>query len=188
MINQLAVADYSSSRREEVKKQEQIKDLELKINTPMDSRYIEKGRLLAASQLGKKETLTQAKIQQAAELLYNQDIASYRSQLEALTAEEQPVDSEEGFMPEQKTDGGFSVKNAEGKVITREYAMLAKDKGVSTQQLAEAAGITVEQAQVLMGTPVQSRQKTQQDMIQEGGLINPFRARAKLQQSQLVRG
>lgn len=188
MINQLAVSDFASSRREENKKQEQIKDLELKINTPMDSNYIARARTIAASMLGKKETLTPDMVNRVARELYDQDIATYRAQLDYLTREDQEDGQGSDEVFPEGTDGGFSVKNTKGEVITKEYAKAAKEKGFSPEQLAEAANISLDQARVLMGTPVQSRQKTQEEMIQEGGLINPFRARAKLEQSQLNRG
>jgi len=90
MINQVAVSDYSMKRREEAKKAEQIKALELKINSPMDSSYVTKGRILASSLLDKKEELTMPLILRAAESLYAQDQEMYKSQLSTLNGDPQP--------------------------------------------------------------------------------------------------
>jgi hypothetical protein len=76
------------------------------------------------------------------------------SRLQELNAERFP-DAEQ---PEQTSelepiedDGGFSVKNPDGQTITRTYALEAKRRGISPQQLAEASNISVEQAKTLMG-------------------------------------
>jgi hypothetical protein len=90
MVNQVAVSDFSMKRRDEARKAEQIKDLELKIDVPMDSSYMSRGRTLAASLLEDKKELTMPMIQQAARSLYNQDQALYRSQLATLKGEALP--------------------------------------------------------------------------------------------------
>ena len=106
MINQLAVSDFSMKRREEAKKAEQIKDLELKIDVPMDSSYMSRGRTLAASLLGEKEELTMPMIRQAARSLYEQDQALYRSQLATLKGEPLPK-AEDTTIPVGTIDSGY---------------------------------------------------------------------------------
>ena len=116
------------------------------------------------------------------------DLAQARAELRAERQRE--VEQQIAFLqgkevekPEAETqdDGGFSVKTPDGNVITKAYALRAKESGKTPKQLADATGISLEQAEMLMGRPVQSSEgKTQEQLITEGGLINPYRARQKL--------
>jgi hypothetical protein len=97
---------------------------------------------------------TEEEINKIARQLLNDAKTNARSRLQELNAERFP-DAEQ---PEQTSelepiedDGGFSVLNPDGQPITRTYALEAKRRGISPQQLAEASNISVEQAKALMG-------------------------------------
>ena len=172
----VAIADYRISESEAAEKRERIKNLEIKINTPMTSDYLTQGRIYASSLLGKKEQLTPEMINQAANLLYQRDRQSAISQLEALQGES--VD--EGALT---NDGGFSV-NVGGIVTTRTMVQESiEQQGVeATKSLLTGIGLNDDQIKALIGVDMSQSAPTQEDLITRSGLINPARARLKLQQ------
>ena len=185
MINQLAVSDFTSSRRQENKKQEQIKDLELKLNTPMGSQYIGEARTLANATIKKP---TQEDIERIAEGLYTRDQERYRAQLEYLQQGSEA--SEEGDT--EQDDGGFSVK-VNGTVTTRTMVQeaVAKVGEAETRRKLKNAGLSDGQINVLIGEDFgigseEARSKTNEELIMEGSGINPYRMQQNLSQSPLA--
>lgn len=177
VYSQIATSDYFAKRAEEKTKREQIAQLELQIATPMGSDYLTQGRILANSLLQEGEELTQADVERAARSLYQRDQQKYRSQLTALrgeSAEEMPMED----------DGGFSVK-VNGKVTTRAMVQESVEmQGVEkTKRLLKNEGLNNQQINSLLGMDMSQSQPTQEEMITEPGLINPFRARKKLEEN-----
>lgn len=177
VYSQIATSDYFAKRAEEKTKREQIAQLELQIATPMGSDYLTQGRILANSLLQEGEELTQADVERAARSLYQRDQQKYRSQLTALrgeSAEEMPMED----------DGGFSVK-VNGKVTTRAMVQESVEmQGVEkTKRLLKNEGLNDQQINSLLGMDMSQSQPTQEEMITEPGLINPFRARKKLEEN-----
>ncbi len=177
VYSQIATSDYFAKRAEEKTKREQIAQLELQIATPMGSDYLTQGRILANSLLQEGEELTQADVERAARSLYQRDQQKYRSQLTSLrgeSAEEMPMED----------DGGFSVK-VNGKVTTRAMVQESVEmQGVEkTKSLLKNEGLNDQQINSLLGMDMSQSQPTQEEMITEPGLINPFRARKKLEEN-----
>ena len=177
VYSQIATSDYFAKRAEEKTKREQIAQLELQIATPMGSDYLTQGRILANSLLQEGEELTQADVERAARSLYQRDQQKYRSQLTALrgeSTEEMPMED----------DGGFSVK-VNGKVTTRAMVQESVEmQGVEkTKRLLKNEGLNDQQINSLLGMDMSQSQPTQEEMITEPGLINPFRARKKLEEN-----
>ena len=103
--SQIATSEYFAARREEANKKEQIKKLEIQLNTPMGSKYLVNGRIMAQSLLGEDEELTEATIQKYAKQLYELDRNRIIQQLADLRGEE-PVDD-----PASVTIHRFSEKD-----------------------------------------------------------------------------
>jgi hypothetical protein len=185
MMNQLAVSDFSMSRREEAKKAEQIKDLELKLNTKMSTKYINDARIYANSIIKNPDDND---IQRIAESFYARDQEVYRSQLEYLQQDSEAI--EEGDAPAD--DGGFSVK-VNGNVTTRAMVQeaIATVGEAETRRKLKNAGLSDGQIQALMGGDFgvgseEMRAKTNEELIMEGGGINPYRMQRNLSQSPLA--
>ena len=172
----VAIADYRISESEAAEKRERIKNLEIKINTPMTSDYLTQGRIYASSLLGNKEQLTPEMINQAANLLYQRDRQSVIAQLKALQGDS--VD--EGTLT---NDGGFSV-NVGGIVTTRTMVQESiEQQGVeATKSLLTGIGLNDDQIKALMGVDMSESAPTQEELITRSGLINPQRAKLKLRQ------
>jgi hypothetical protein len=185
MMNQLAVSDFSMSLREEAKKAEQIKDLELKLNTKMSSKYINDARIYANSIIKNPDDND---IQRIAESFYARDQEVYRSQLEYLQQDSEAI--EEGDAPAD--DGGFSVK-VNGNVTTRAMVQeaIATVGEAETRRKLKNAGLSDGQIQALIGGDFgvgseEMRAKTNEELIMEGGGINPYRMQQNLSQSPLA--
>jgi hypothetical protein len=185
MMNQLAVSDFSMSRREEAKKAEQIKDLELKLNTKMSTKYINDARIYANSIIKNPDDND---IQRIAESFYARDQEVYRSQLEYLQQDSEAI--EEGDAPAD--DGGFSVK-VNGNVTTRAMVQeaIATVGEAETRRKLKNAGLSDGQIQALIGGDFgvgseEMRAKTNEELIMEGGGINPYRMQRNLSQSPLA--
>jgi hypothetical protein len=173
------------SRREEAKKAEQIKDLELKLNTKMSTKYINDARIYANSIIKNPDDND---IQRIAESFYARDQEVYRSQLEYLQQDSEAI--EEGDAPAD--DGGFSVK-VNGNVTTRAMVQeaIATVGEAETRRKLKNAGLSDGQIQALMGGDFgvgseEMRAKTNEELIMEGGGINPYRMQRNLSQSPLA--
>jgi len=156
----VAIADYRISESEAAEKRERIKNLEIKINTPMTSDYLTQGRIYASSLLGKKEQLTPEMINQAANLLYQRDRQSAISQLEALQGK---VMDEPEETPSQVIEAAMS-----------EYPN--KSRGDVIKALKAGGFLPVDFVE-------EKELPTQEELITQPGLVNPFRAKAKLEQN-----
>jgi len=161
VYSQIATSEYFAKQKEGVAKREQIAQLELQIATPMSSEYVRQGRIQAASLLKKDEELTQAMIDQEARSLYQMDQRRAISQLAALrgeSPEEMPIENAESVITQAMSANPGKTRD---QVVSR-----LKAKGL-------IPGDYVEEKEI----------KTQEEMITEPGLINPFRARMKLEQN-----
>lgn len=160
VYSQVATSEYFAKRREEATKKEQIAELKLKIATPMGSDYLVQGRILANSLLDEGEVLTQAAVERAARSLYARDQEKYRSQLLSLTGKEEEVVEED---PESIISQAMSANpdRSREQVINK-----LKERGLIPQDYME-----------------KEEPLTQEEMITKPGLINPFRARMKLEQN-----
>jgi trans-aconitate methyltransferase len=178
IYSQIATSEYFAKRREDTAKQEQIAELKLKIATPMSSEYVRQGRIQAASLLKEGEELTQAMIDREARSLYQMDQRRDIAQLAALR------DKSPKEMPAEG-DGGFSVK-INDQIVTRTMVtdMVSEFGKEETKKfLKDDKGLTNNQIQALLGVDMSESQPTQEEMITEPGLINPFRARKKLEEN-----
>ncbi len=92
--SQIATSEYFAAKREERTINEEIKKIEIQLDTPMGSEYIKDGRIMAQSLLGTDKELTEADIQKYAKQLYDRDQKQLIQQLAALKGEE-PVEEEE---------------------------------------------------------------------------------------------
>ena len=156
----VAIADYRISESEAAEKRERIKNLEIKINTPMTSDYLTQGRIYADSLLGKKEQLTPEMINQAANLLYQRDRQSAIAQLEAL--EGKAMDEPEET-PTQVIEAAMS-----------EYPNKSREDVIKALKAGGFLPVDFVEEKEL---------PTQEELITQPGLVNPFRARAKLEQN-----
>lgn len=163
VINTLGMNDLSSQIGDErirkrtldslIDEQEVVLDLQVPTESMMTS-----ARLMAATMFSGREKKakrgskmipdppTEEEINKIARQMLNDAKTNARSRLQELNAERFP-DAEQ---PEQ-TPELESVLNPDGQRITKTYALDAKRKGVSPEQLATAANISVEQAKALMG-------------------------------------
>ena len=136
----------------------------------MSAEYVRQGRIQATSLLKEGEELTQAMIDREARSLYEMDQRRDIAQLMALrgeSPEEMPVED----------DGGFTVK-VNNQIITRTMVseMVAEYGKEETEQfLKNNKGLSNNQIQALLGVDMSQSQPTQEEMITEPGLINPFR-------------
>jgi len=173
-----AVNETSALKAEQRKKEAQVETLRLSLMSAIpDEDVNRRARMgLGVDKKGKAILPTEEDLAQArAELR-----AERQREVEQQIAFLQGIETEKPEA-EMADDGGFSVKTPDGNVITKEYALRAKESGKTPKQLADATGISLEQAEMLMGRSVQaSKGKTQEELITEGGLINPYRARKKL--------
>lgn len=160
VYSQVATSEYFAKRREEATKREQIAELKLKIATPMGSDYLVQGRILANSLLDEDEVLTQAAVERAARSLYARDQEKYRSQLSSLTGKQEEVVEED---PESIISQAMSANpdRSREQVVNK-----LKERGLIPQDYME-----------------KEEPLTQEEMITKPGLINPFRARMKLEQN-----
>jgi len=136
--NQLAISEYNRGVSEERRKQEEIKKLELQIGLPMSSEYLEEARRQVSSMLD-REDITEDKIRQQAEYLYNLDQKRLIEQLAALTGEE-PVEEEETDDSPFRTIGGrkLSVRALQEdveKVGKEEVIRLLKEAGATQEDI-----------------------------------------------------
>lgn len=136
--SQIATSEYFAARREEAATKEQIKKIEIKLDTPMGSEYIRDGRIMAQSLLGEDEELTEADIQKYAKQLYDRDRKQLIQQLAALKGEE-PVEEEAVTLsPEDKLNRLLSSPKGKGKT---------REEGI--QRLIDAGELTQEEAEKL---------------------------------------
>ena len=136
--SQIATSAYFEGRREEARIKQQIKEIEIKLDTPMGSRYIKDGRIMAQTLLGKDE-VTEAEIYKYAQQLYDRDQQQLRQQLAALTGEE-PVEEEEADDSPFRTIGGrkLSVRALQEdveKVGKEEVIRLLKEAGATQEDI-----------------------------------------------------
>jgi hypothetical protein len=186
MINQLATSDYYASRRIEADKKKQIAELELQLETPMNTlKYMREARLLANST---KKKPTEEDIERIAAGLYARDQEGLRAQLEYL--QQGAEASEEDETPAD--DGGFSVE-VNGTVTTRAMVQEAIEAvgEAETRRKLKNAGLNEGQITALIKGDLsigseETRAKTNEELIMEGGGINPYRAQRKLSQSPLA--
>ena len=156
----MAISDYRVKQSEEADKRERIKQLELKINTPMDSSYIREARIYEAALLKKGEELSEARVEARANQMYQRDRRGYIDQLSSLEGktreevEETPAQIIEEAMRE------YPNKSRE------EVIQALKSQGFISQDYTE-----------------EKEMPSQEELITRSGLINPFRARAKLEQN-----
>ena len=127
----------------------------------MSSEYVRQGRIQAASLLKEGEELTQAMIDREARSLYEMDQRRAISQLAALrgeSPEEVPVENAESVITQAMSANPGKTRD---QVVSR-----LKAKGLIPEDYVE-----------------EKETKTQEEMITEPGLINPFRAKMKLEQN-----
>jgi hypothetical protein len=185
MINQLAVSDFSANRRIEADKQKKVEELKLQLATPMGSRYISDARIYANSIIKNPDDND---IQRIAESFYARDQERYRAQLEYLQQDSEAIE-EEGTPADA---GGFSVK-VNGNVTTRAMVQeaIAAVGEAETRRKLKTAGLSDGQIQALIGGDFgvgseEMRAKTNEELIMEGGGINPYRMQQNLSQSPLA--
>ena len=135
--SQIATSEYFNAKREERTTKEQIKKIEIKLDAPMGSDYINQGRLMAQSLLGKDKELTEDDIQKYAKQLYDRDRKQLIQQLAALKGEE-PVEEEEADDSPFRTIGG---KKLSVRDIQEDIAKVGKEE---TIRLLKKAGATQE--------------------------------------------
>ena len=136
--SQIATSAYFEGRREEARIKQQIKEIEIKLDTPMGSRYMKDGRIMAQTLLGKDE-VTEDEIKKYAQQLYDLDQQQLRQQLAALTGEE-PVKEEEADDSPFRTIGGkkLSVRDIQEdveKVGKKEVIRLLKEAGATQEDI-----------------------------------------------------
>ena len=136
--NQLAISEYNRGVSEERRKQEEIKKLELQIGLPMSSEYLEEARRQVSS-MSDREDITEDKIRQRAEYLYDLDQKRAKAQLAALTGEEL-VEEEEADDSPFRTIGGrkLSVRALQEdveKVGKEEVIRLLKEAGATQEDI-----------------------------------------------------
>ena len=156
----MAISDYRVKQNEEADKRDRIKALELKIDTPMDNSYIREARIYESALLKKGEELSEARVEARANQMYQRDRRGYIEQLASLEGktreevEETPAQIIEEAMRE------YPNKSRE------EVIQALKSQGFISQDYAE-----------------EKEMPSQEELITRSGLINPFRARAKLEQN-----
>ena len=156
----VAIADYRIAESEAAEKRERIKDLEIKINTPMTADYLTQGRIYAGSLLSKNEQLTPEMINQAANLLYQRDRQSAISQLEALQGKAMDKPEETPTQVIEEAMSEYPNKSREDVITALKAGGFLPVDYVEEKELP-----------------------TQEELITRSGLVNPFRARAKLEQN-----
>lgn len=138
--SQIATSEYFAARREEAATKEQIKKIEIKLDTPMGSEYIRDGRIMAQSLLGKDEELTEADIQKYAKQLYDRDRKQLIQQLAALKGEE-PVEEEDfSVMVGDKLTTSSMVREAISKKGEESVVKQLRDNGVSEEDIESLIG------------------------------------------------
>ncbi len=172
----MAISDYRVKQNEEADKRDRIKALELKIDTPMDNSYIREARIYESALLKKGEELSETRVEARANQMYQREIRGYIEQLAALegkTREETEI----------KDDGGFSVK-VNGQVTTRTMVQeaVALQGLEKTKRKLKDKGLNDQQIKSLLGEDMSESAPTQEELITRSGLINPQRAKLKLQQ------
>ncbi len=172
----MAISDYRVKQNEEADKRDRIKALELKIDTPMDNSYIREARIYESALLKKGEELSEARVEARADQMYQRDRKGHIEQLAALegkTREEAEI----------KDDGGFSVK-VNGQVTTRTMVQeaVALQGLEKTKRKLKDKGLNDQQIKSLLGEDMSESAPTQEELITRSGLINPERAKLKLQQ------
>lgn len=176
-INQIATSEYFADRRAERDTQETIRRLELSLEAPIDPADIRaQARILNPD----KDDITQQDLDAAEQNLRATRNKAIANQIASLKPEEEREEPEPGT----EDDGGFSTKIG-NKVTTRKMvseAVAAQGKENVVRSLQEA-GATDGQIAALLGEDLSERAPTQEELITQSGLINPARARLKLQQS-----
>ena len=171
----MAISDYRVKQSEEADKRDRIRALELKIDTPMDNSYIREARIYESALLKKGEELSQARVEARADQMYQRDRRGYIEQLATLEGKTREETEED--------DGGFSVK-VNGQVTTRAMVQEAVAlQGVEKiKSKLKSKGLNEQQIRALLGEDMSQSAPTQEELITRSGLINPQRARLKLQQ------
>lgn len=171
----MAISDYRVKQSEEADKRDRIRALELKIDTPMDNSYIREARIYESALLKKGEELSQARVEARADQMYQRDRRGYIEQLATLEGKTREETEED--------DGGFSVK-VNGQVTTRAMVQeaVALQGLEKTKSKLKSKGLNDQQIRALLGEDMSQSAPTQEELITRSGLINPQRARLKLQQ------
>ena len=171
----MAISDYRVKQSEEADKRDRIRALELKIDTPMDNSYIREARIYESALLKKGEELSQARVEARADQMYQRDRRGYIEQLATLEGKTREETEED--------DGGFSVK-VNGQVTTRAMVQeaVALQGLEKTKSKLKNKGLNDQQIRALLGEDMSQSAPTQEELITRSGLINPQRARLKLQQ------
>jgi hypothetical protein len=146
--NQLAISEYNRGVSEERRKQEEIKKLELQIGLPMSSEYLEEARRQVSS-MSDREDITEDKIRQQAEYLYNLDQKRLREQLAALTGEE-PVEEEDfSVMVGDNLTTSSMVREAISRKGEKSVVKQLRDNGVSEEDIESLIGKKPDKAEEL---------------------------------------
>ena len=137
--NQLAISEYNRAVNEERRKQEEIKKLEIQIGLPISTEYYEEARRQLSSRSDKKD-ITEDKIEELAESLYNINQKRLIAQLAALTGEEPVKEKEETDDSPFRTIGGrkLSVRELQEdveKVGKEEVIRLLKEAGATQEDI-----------------------------------------------------
>jgi len=126
VFSQVALGDYQQERRIEQDRQEQIRKLEIELETPMGADYMVQGRILAKElQKDDKKPLTQNEVYNAANSLYQRDRRSKLARLAALTGKPQ----------EQEEDNYESFSNEDQAIID---ALVNRHPGKTRKQIIES--------------------------------------------------
>tara|TARA_B100001939_G_scaffold347675_1_gene370071 strand:+ start:33 stop:1505 length:1473 start_codon:yes stop_codon:yes gene_type:complete len=146
--SQIATSAYFEGRREEARIKQQIKEIEIKLDTPMGSRYIKDGRIMAQTLLGKDE-VTEAEIYKYAQQLYDLDQQQLRQQLAALTGEE-PVEEEDfSVMVGNNLTTSSMVREAISRKGEKSVVKQLRDNGVSEEDIESLIGKKPDKAEEL---------------------------------------
>jgi len=146
--NQLAISEYNRGVNEERRKQEEIKRLELQIGLPMSSEYVEEARRQLSSMLD-REDITEDKIRQKAEDLYDLDQKRLIKQLAALTGEE-PVEEEDfSVMVGDNLTTSSMVREAISRKGEKSVVKQLRDNGVSEEDIESLIGKKPDKAEEL---------------------------------------
>ena len=146
--SQIATSAYFEGRREEARIKQQIKEIEIKLDTPMGSRYMKDGRIMAQTLLG-KDKVTEDEIKKYAQQLYDLDQQQLRQQLAALTGEE-PVEEEDfSVMVGDNLTTSSMVREAISRKGEKSVVKQLRDNGVSEEDIERLIGKKPDKAEEL---------------------------------------
>lgn len=146
--NQLAISEYNRAVNEERRKQEEIKKLEIQIGLPISTEYYEEARRQLSSRSDKKD-ITEDKIEELAESLYNINQKRLIAQLAALTGEE-PVEEEDfSIMVGDNLTTSSMVREAISRKGEKSVVKQLRDNGVSEEDIESLIGKKPDKAEEL---------------------------------------